>query len=424
MESTGALPSSAGSYSPNERRVLFVSMIGHFFTHMSVLIFPTVALPYAREAGLGLAEVIPLGFMMYFLYGALAIPAGAIADKWSRYKTLLISLFGIGFFALMAGLAPVGPLFVVALAGIGFACSLYHPAGLGAIARLVKTQGRAHGLNGVIGSVGLGAAPLLAGGVMFFLNWRWVYIIVGVAALIGAGTQLALRFDESSGADAIAPARKSGSETDRLHNWRYFAIMSMAMLIAGLSYRANVTIAPAHFETELGAMIARMAGLGAPGSDKISGVANLLVGSLFFFGATGQYIGGMIADRHDLRVSYFLFCAMAFPCFGWLWLAHGAAAIYSGLGVTLFFTLGSQSIENTLLSKLIPARLLSTAYGIKFTLTFGVGALATYQVAFIERLFSLRDVYFALALQSSLVALTALWLYLASRSVQARLVSH
>jgi hypothetical protein len=53
-----------------------------------------------------------------------------------------------------------------------------------------------------------------------------------------------------------------------------------------------------------------------------------------------------------------------------------AAALFA------FFALGMQPIENSLFAQLTPDRWRSTAYGLKFTLTFGIGASA---VAVVER---------------------------------------
>jgi len=51
-----------------------------------------------------------------------------------------------------------------------------------------------------------------------------------------------------------------------------------------------------------------------------------------------------------------------------------ASAIYA------FFALGMQPIENSLFAVLTPERWRSTAYGLKFVLTFGVGSSAVWMV--------------------------------------------
>ncbi|MGB5685540.1 MAG: hypothetical protein WBM35_07000, partial [Candidatus Electrothrix sp.] len=50
-----------------------------------------------------------------------------------------------------------------------------------------------------------------------------------------------------------------------------------------------------------------------------------------------------------------------------------------------FFLLGMQPLENTLVAKLTPAWMRSSAYGMKFILTFGVGALSVKLIKIVEQ---------------------------------------
>jgi len=58
-----------------------------------------------------------------------------------------------------------------------------------------------------------------------------------------------------------------------------------------------------------------------------------------------------------------------------------------------FFLLGMQPLENTLVAKLTPAWMRSSAYGMKFVLTFGVGALSVKLVTHIEQDWGLSQVF-------------------------------
>jgi hypothetical protein len=70
-----------------------------------------------------------------------------------------------------------------------------------------------------------------------------------------------------------------------------------------------------------------------------------------------------------------------------------------GLAVIFFFfLLGMQPIENTLIATFTPKRFHHSAYGAKFILTFGVGALAVKVVAAIEAACDIETVFFSLSL--------------------------
>ena len=90
-------------------------------------------------------------------------------------------------------------------------------------------------------------------------------------------------------------------------------------------------------------------------------------------------------------------------------------SIYGLLTINLyvFFSQGMQPLENTLVARLSSDRFRSTAYGIKFTLSFGVGALAVLGVATVERVATLQTVFLVAAgfVVAIVVCATSLWLW-------------
>jgi len=78
------------------RNFLFLN-IGHFYDHLFVLIFATVAaLALAREWGMSYAALIPYATPGFIAFGIGAVPAGWIADKWRRDGMMVIFFIGIG----------------------------------------------------------------------------------------------------------------------------------------------------------------------------------------------------------------------------------------------------------------------------------------------------------------------------------------
>ena len=68
--------------------------------------------------------------------------------------------------------------------------------------------------------------------------------------------------------------------------------------------------------------------------------------------------------------------------------------------IYFFFLLGMQPIENTLVAKLTPEKFHHSAFGSKFVLTFGVGALSVKMIKAIETAYSIETVFYALGLTS------------------------
>src|SRR3970040_2275006 len=90
----------------NDRRwlVRFLNL-GHLLDHLVMLVFPTAVVALGREWGRPYSEVLALAPGGFIAFGAFAIPAGGLADHWSRYRTLVIFFFGIGASLFVTGVA-------------------------------------------------------------------------------------------------------------------------------------------------------------------------------------------------------------------------------------------------------------------------------------------------------------------------------
>jgi MFS family permease len=144
--------------------------------------------------------------------------------------------------------------------------------------------------------------------------------------------------------------------------------------------------------------------------------ATILTSLVLVTGIFGQMVGGKLADRMDLRHAYLLthglslpfILAMAFAADHWLALC---AALY------VFFSLGMQPIENSLIAALTPTRWRSTSYAVKFILNFGVGSTVVYIIGPIKHAFSLNTVYVFLSAVTLLLVFCIVALLVATRNI-------
>ena len=135
-----------------------------------------------------------------------------------------------------------------------------------------------------------------------------------------------------------------------------------AAMFAGFTYRANTVALPALFSQNLHIMD-----------------FGLAVGIAMFTGTLAQYLGGRIADRYSLGWSYVAFHAASLPFLLFITLTSELPLVISA-SLFAFFALGMQPIENSLFADLTPDHWRSRAYGLKFTLTFGIGSTAVVMV--------------------------------------------
>jgi MFS transporter, FSR family, fosmidomycin resistance protein len=395
---------------PNERKILSTTCFGHFMSHFNMLVFPALVLPLTVKYGMGMASVLALSFWMYLLFGVTALPWGLLSDRFGAKPLLLIFYTGAGFCGLAAGWFLDDPgVFSLCLAGVGLFSGIYHPAGLGLISKGIGRMSMALGYNGMAGNAGLAAAPILAGLINHYYGIETAFYFLGGCNLCGALLMVALPLRE--------PEKKKKSAGDTQGRLVVaLAILCVAMMLGGVAYRCTTVVLPSYFELRNPGLLAYLGSLEwFPASRNVAATA--LSSLVFSIGMLGQYMGGWVAERFDPSRGYLVFHLVALP----LALLMAYTTDVPLLLVTIcymFFLLGMQPIENTLVAYLTPDRLRHSAYGTKFILTFGVGAVAVYVVGWIKTQWSLSAVFVAMAVVSLLIVLDILLLISRTREMR------
>jgi MFS family permease len=340
-------------YSANERRVLALTGVAHSATHFFELMYPTLAVALARETGRPLAEVLGWSFAGYLLFGLGALPAGLLADRVGGRRVLIAGLLGMGLASLAAAWVQPGASLAILLAVIGLSASAYHPAGMSLITHTVAARGRALGLNGIFGNVGIAATPFVTAALAARFGWRHTYLVVGLGTCAAALAFASLRIDERPLPEGdTAPAMNGRGDG------LAFALLCLAAALGGISYRANTVAQPAYFAERVSVL-----GYGATAS------------LVYLVGILGQYLGGVLADRHHLGRLYLGFHLASLPLLLVMSRTSGIPLVAAS-AVFVLFSLGSQPAENSLFARFSPPRWRATGYGAKFVMTFGVGSLA------------------------------------------------
>ena len=375
-----------------ERRILLTTCYGHFMSHFNMLVFPALVLPLAGQLKMDMAYVLDLSFWMYCLFGVTALPWGMIADRWGAKPLFLIYYLGAGLSGLAASLLIDNPAGLsIALAALGLFSGIYHPIGLGMISKEINRVSLGMGYNGMFGNLGLATAPLLTG----LLNWLWgpqaAYLALGALNLLGVGLMSIL--------PPIGDHRSDKKESDEDNGLLgAFLVLLVAMMLGGIVYRGATVILPAYFELKnqgIFQWFSLMAGVGL--SKNL--VATSVTSFIYIVGMLGQYTGGRVAERFDLRFCYLVFHALTIPAAALMAVAVDLPLVALAM-IYFFFLLGMQPIENTLVAKFTPKRFHHSAFGSKFVLTFGVGALAVKMIKVIETTFGIEPVFYFVAITS------------------------
>ena len=380
---TGA---KGASFDEDERRIVHFTGFAHGATHYVELVYPTLAIVLARETGIPLERVLSWSFASYLLFGLGALPAGYAADRWGARRVILIGLWTAGAATCSAAVATPGWPLALSLAGVGLGASLYHPAGTGLLTRAVRARGRALGINGIYGNVGIALAPLATATLSERLGWRTTFAITGGVLLAATAVFSRVPLVEPPRAAQATASEAAGAPVSR-RAVATFALLCFTAMLGGFAYRGNTVAQPALFAEEISVM-----GYG------------LAASLAMLAGIAGQYAGGLVADNRELEWSYLVFHLASLPLLVLVSTLQelpllAASAIYA------FFALGMQPIENTLFATLTPDRWRSTAYGLKFVLTFGVGSSAVWLVRAAAASWGWAGVYRALAVVVTVLVL-------------------
>ena len=352
------------------RSTVGFSNIGHTYTHLFTLLYATVVLALETEFNLPYGELLTLSLPGFILFGAGALPAGWLGDRWSGRGMLAVFFFGLGASAVLTGLARSPFEIGLGLAMLGLFASIYHPVGIALLISNSRNRGRALGFNGIFGNAGTAIAALVAGALMDWISWRAAFIVPGVVAIVTGGLFLLLVRGKDLGGEAPAAA---GSEVahSRAVIVRTMIVLSITLLCAGLIYQVTSVALPKIFAQ-------RVADINVEGALGVGG----LVTAVYLFSSLAQLAGGYLADRYPLKPVYILSYVAQAPLF-FVAAAIGGHSLLITMAALVSLNVGAAPAESSLIAHYAPARWRATAFGAKFAVALGVSALGIPLVALI-----------------------------------------
>ena len=141
-----------------------------------------------------------------FLYFALGVISGPLADRWGARRVTLLGMLLVGLGMCAAGMArTLAQVYVAYGLGIGLGVGFSYVPALGAVQRwFVRRRGFASGL--AVSGIGVGTLvmPPPAALLIRSLGWRGAYVVLGVVAgVVGVG--MALLIENDPRARGLAP---------------------------------------------------------------------------------------------------------------------------------------------------------------------------------------------------------------------------
>jgi MFS family permease len=353
--------------------------IGHAFDHLFMLIFPAVIVVMARDPASALivgsyGDALSLALGGFIAFGACSIPAGWLGDRWSRHGMMIIFFIGIGAASVITGFAQNAFQIAVALTAIGVFAAIYHPIGIATLVGGRKDLGRALGINGVAGNMGVAFAALVATGFADLVSWRAAFIIPGLLS-IATGIAYAIWAPKLERSKGGRPGAKSNILIGDLASpalfRRLFIILMAATIFGGLVFNATTISMPKVFEERLTDLTQTSYGIG------------ILVAIVYVLAAMAQLIVGYLIDRHALRSIFIAIAVTQVPLLflaGWL---EGYAMFIVAIAM-MFVIFGQIPINDAMVARYTDDAWRSRVYALRYVVSFGASACAVPLVAFIH----------------------------------------
>ena len=279
---------------PAARLRIFGLNVGHFYTHYFMLIYPTVVLSLEAELGLAYGDLLMPSTVGFATYALGAYPAGWLGDRWSRRAMMILMFIGLalGCFVTSAFSSLWG--IALGLGLIGSFAAIYHPVGIAMLVEEARPVGRALGINGVWGNLGVAAAPIVTAAITAAFGWRWAFLLPGFVAL-ATGIAFALlppptRAEQAERDAAGGKLEVEASARDRM---RVVIYVGLGVMLYGLIFSVTTVTLPKLVDEQVGPVLTG-AWAGVIGA---AGLASLI----FVFGAFAQILVGNLLDRYPTR---------------------------------------------------------------------------------------------------------------------------
>lgn len=318
----------------------------------------------ARDLALSDTQIGILLSCFVLVNGLISVPAGYLADRWNRTRTIGHTVIGWSAITAMTAAAPNYGGLIAVRSALGFGQAITEPSTASLLADYypLERRGLAFSIQQVLVFLGFGIGLAGGGIVSATLGWRWAFVIVGTPGVLIALFVYRLREPERGEADRLSlglaadagEAKPPGLLTEgvgvfarelvsglRADMRTIMAIPTMRYALVGVSallfsITAVGAALPPFYERNLGVR---------------PGAAESFVGAILVLGGIpGVLLGGRLADRYAARIRG---ARMAIPAY--CLIAGQAVFVLSYLKLPLAPTFIFQVVGAFIISLAVPA---------------------------------------------------------------------
>jgi MFS family permease len=348
-----------------ERSAITFLNLAHSIDHFVLLIFPAVVIGLETVFNRPYDELIALSTGAFVAFGVFSIPAGWLADRWSRRNIMAAFYFGCAVSLAGAGLSPSPLWLAAAMSFIGMFAAIYHPVGMAMLIEISKARPRTLAFNGVCGNLGVTLAAGISTTLMAWFNWRAAFLVPAAVCLAAGIAFLVMVPDERRGkakrnaAPAITLTPRAAAVL--------FGSYTVISLAGGLTFNTALIALPKLLNERMG-----------------DGVPLIVIGwfatGIFLCGGLAQLAVGRLLERTPPHLLFAAIATVQFIGVVWAGYATGAALIMA-LAVTIAAIYGQTTVGDIVIARYVSDAWRGRVYAVRYFLAFISSGIAVQLIA-------------------------------------------
>jgi len=339
----------------------------HAIDHYVILIYPTAVIGLVVVYGLSYAKLIALSTASFVAFGLFSLPAGWLADHWSRRNMMAAFYFGCGASLILTAFSTGLVMLAISLCALGMFAAIYHPVGMAMVIDAATSRGRTLAFNGVCGNLGAALAAGITAALISVLGWRGAFLVPAMVCIATGIAYLYLVPD-----DRHRKAGRNAAPDVALPGWTaitIFALFVVVALSAGLVFNTISVALPKIVDERLGNDIPLIA-------------VGSLATAVFMCGALAQLAVGRLVERFPPHILFAVIAALQFAGVVWTAYASGTTLLVA-LALTMAAIYGQVTVNDVVIARYTADAWRGRIYAVRYFLTFVVSGVAVSAMAFL-----------------------------------------
>jgi MFS family permease len=382
------------------RRSIAFLNVAHAIDHFVLLIYPTVVIGLEVVYNRPYSELIALSSTAFVAFGIFSLPAGWLADRWSRRNMMTAFYLGCGLSLIAIGLAPSLFMLSAAMFLLGVFAAIYHPVGMAMLIEASSARGRTLAFNGVCGNLGVSLAAGISGALAYWLSWRAAFFVPAALSIVVGIVYFVLTPDDRHHA-ATRVSKPAVPLTPKLA-FMLFGLFIIIALSAGLVFNVLTIALPKIVDERLSA-------------DMPLVVVGSIATAVLVCGALAQLTVGRLVEWVPPHIIFAAVTGLGF--IGNLWAAYANGLnLMIALAVAVAAIYGQVTVNDMIMARYTADAWRGRVYAVRYFLLFISAGAAIGMISLLHQTGG-----FALVLGAN--AAIALLLFIATVGLVAMIIS-